>query len=157
MGILQARILEWVSCPPPGDLPNPGIEPRSPTLQANSLMTEPPGKPSCKSSYNTINCKMVWPLWKTVWQLHTWLNMSYTCPSNSIPRYIPRRNKSIHPHKNLYRNVCSNIIPIHYSQKMEGTQMSMTDQLCSVLQKLTFGNLNICRLLTVWLCCCWWC
>ena len=30
MGILQARILEWVaSSPPPGDLPNPGIEPMS--------------------------------------------------------------------------------------------------------------------------------
>ena len=26
-GILQARILEWVACPPPGDLPNPGTEP----------------------------------------------------------------------------------------------------------------------------------
>jgi len=25
-GILQARILEWVAMPPPGDLPNPGIE-----------------------------------------------------------------------------------------------------------------------------------
>ena len=28
-GILQARILEWVACPPPGDLPNPGIKPMS--------------------------------------------------------------------------------------------------------------------------------
>ena len=28
-----------------GDLPNPGIEPRSPTLQADSLPAEPPGKP----------------------------------------------------------------------------------------------------------------
>ena len=26
-GILQARILEWVACPPLGDLPNPGTEP----------------------------------------------------------------------------------------------------------------------------------
>ena len=26
-GILQERILEWVACPPLGDLPNPGIEP----------------------------------------------------------------------------------------------------------------------------------
>ena len=26
-GILQARILEWVACIPPGDLPNPGIQP----------------------------------------------------------------------------------------------------------------------------------
>ena len=32
-------------CPPLGDLPNPGIEPRSPTLQADSLPSEPPGKP----------------------------------------------------------------------------------------------------------------
>ena len=29
----------------PRDLPNPGIEPRSPTLQADSLSSEPPGKP----------------------------------------------------------------------------------------------------------------
>ena len=34
-----------LSFPPPGDLPNPGIEPRSPALQANSLPSEPPGKP----------------------------------------------------------------------------------------------------------------
>ena len=31
--------------PPPGDLPNPGIKPRSPALQADSLLSEPPGKP----------------------------------------------------------------------------------------------------------------
>ena len=30
--------------PPPGALPNPGIEPRSHTLQADSLPSEPPGK-----------------------------------------------------------------------------------------------------------------
>ena len=28
-----------------GNLPNPGIEPRSPALQADSLPAEPPGKP----------------------------------------------------------------------------------------------------------------
>jgi len=31
--------------PSPGDLPNPGIEPRSPSLQADSLSAEPQGKP----------------------------------------------------------------------------------------------------------------
>ena len=31
--------------PSPGDLPNPGTEPRSPTVQADSLPAEPPGKP----------------------------------------------------------------------------------------------------------------
>ena len=41
-GILQARILEWVACPPPGDLPDPGIKPRSPALQAGSKPTGSP-------------------------------------------------------------------------------------------------------------------
>ena len=40
LGMLQARILQWVAISPPGDLPNPGIEPRSPSLQADSLPTE---------------------------------------------------------------------------------------------------------------------
>ena len=38
--ILQARILEWVAIPSLGDLSDPGIEPRSPVLQADSLLTE---------------------------------------------------------------------------------------------------------------------
>ena len=33
-GNLQARILEWVQCPSPGDLPDPGIEPESPAAPA---------------------------------------------------------------------------------------------------------------------------
>ena len=40
-GILQARILEWVAFPYSRNLPNPGIEPRSPALQADSLPDEP--------------------------------------------------------------------------------------------------------------------
>ena len=39
-GILQTRILEWVAFPFPEDLPNPGIEPGSPTLQTDSLPTK---------------------------------------------------------------------------------------------------------------------
>ena len=37
------RILEWVAYPSPGDLPNPGIEPGSPALLADSLPVELPG------------------------------------------------------------------------------------------------------------------
>ena len=44
-GILLARILEWVRFPSPGDLPNPGIKPRCPTLWVDSLPAEPQGKP----------------------------------------------------------------------------------------------------------------
>ena len=35
-GILQASILEWVANPSPGDLPDPGIKPGSPTSQVDS-------------------------------------------------------------------------------------------------------------------------
>ena len=42
-GILQARVLEWVATfPSPGDIPEPGIKPRSLTLQADALPSEPP-------------------------------------------------------------------------------------------------------------------
>ena len=44
-GVLQGRIQEWVAFPSPGDLPNPGMKPRSPTLQVDSLPAEPQGKP----------------------------------------------------------------------------------------------------------------
>ena len=49
MGILQTKILEWVAMSfshgIPGDLPNPGIKPKS-ALQVDSLPSEPPGKPN---------------------------------------------------------------------------------------------------------------
>ena len=44
-GILQVRIPEWVAFPFSNGLPNPGIELRSPSLQADSLSAEPQGKP----------------------------------------------------------------------------------------------------------------
>ena len=47
-GILQARILEWVTSPSPGDLPNPGTEPGSPVsavLQVDSSLQGHQGRP----------------------------------------------------------------------------------------------------------------
>ena len=54
-GILQAGVLEWVVCPPPGDLPNSGIQPRSPALQVDSLVPEPPGKKPLTNYRNNLN------------------------------------------------------------------------------------------------------
>ena len=48
-------------CPPPGVLPEPGIEPRSPTLQADSLPAEPPEKQSGLCYF----VKVVWTNWYT--------------------------------------------------------------------------------------------
>ena len=45
MGFCGQEYQSGLPCPPPGDLTNLGIEPTSPPLQADSLPTEPPGKP----------------------------------------------------------------------------------------------------------------
>ena len=46
LGILQARILEWVALSFSRGSSHPGIEPRPPVLQAGSLPSEPRGKTS---------------------------------------------------------------------------------------------------------------
>ena len=45
--------------PSPGDLPNPGTEPRSPALQADSLLSEPPRKPT----YKDRELLIIWLPW----------------------------------------------------------------------------------------------
>ena len=45
MGFSRQEYWSGLPFPSPGDLPDPGIEPRSPTLQADALTSEPPGKP----------------------------------------------------------------------------------------------------------------
>ena len=45
MGFSRQEYWSELPFPSPGDLPNPGIEPRSPALQADALSSEPPGKP----------------------------------------------------------------------------------------------------------------
>ena len=44
-GILQQEYRSGLPRPPPGDLPYPGIQLRSPALQADSLPSKPPGNP----------------------------------------------------------------------------------------------------------------
>ena len=44
-GLSRQEYWSGLPCPPPGDLPNPGIKPRSPELQADSLPSDLPGKP----------------------------------------------------------------------------------------------------------------
>ena len=47
-------------CPSPGDLPNPGIDPGSPALQADTLPSEPPRKPQFYAYL--LNCTGI-PMW----------------------------------------------------------------------------------------------
>ena len=45
MGFCWEEYWSGLPCPPPGDLPDPGIEPMSPALQVEFFTIEPPGKP----------------------------------------------------------------------------------------------------------------
>ena len=45
VGFSRQEYWSGLPFPFPGDLPNPGIEPRSPALQTDALPSEPPGKP----------------------------------------------------------------------------------------------------------------
>ena len=45
MGFSRQEYWSGLPFPSPGDLPDPGIEPRSPTLWADALTSEPPRKP----------------------------------------------------------------------------------------------------------------
>ena len=51
MGFSRQEYWSGLPFPSPGDLPNPGIEPGSPTFQADALTSEPPGKPKFKMLY----------------------------------------------------------------------------------------------------------
>ena len=56
MGLSRQEYWSGLPCPSPGVLANPGIKPRSPTLQANALPSEPPGK---SEGVERPNCRMI--------------------------------------------------------------------------------------------------
>ena len=47
MGFSRKEYWSKLPLPSPGDLPDPGIEPQSPALQADALPSQPPGKLTC--------------------------------------------------------------------------------------------------------------
>ena len=55
MGFPKQEQWSGLPFPSPGDRPNPGIQPRSPALQVDSLPSEPPGKPSDVELYTNKN------------------------------------------------------------------------------------------------------
>ena len=46
MGLFSQEYWSELTIPPPGDLPDPGIEPASPALAGGFFATGPPGKPA---------------------------------------------------------------------------------------------------------------
>ena len=56
MGFPRQEYWSGLLFPPPGDLPDPEMEPRSPTLQADSLLSEPRGKPLAAAAKSLQSC-----------------------------------------------------------------------------------------------------
>ena len=59
-GFCRQEYWSGLPFPSPGDLPNPGIEPRSPPLQADALTSEPPGKPNAYIMNTGTNSSKEW-------------------------------------------------------------------------------------------------
>ena len=91
-GILQARILKQVTFPSPGDLPHPGIEPRSPALQADSLPAEPQEKPKNTGVGSLSLLQGIFPTQELNWGLlHCrWIlnQLSYVGSPHIKPRFV---------------------------------------------------------------------
>ena len=68
-GILQARILEWVAFPSAGDLPNLGMEPRSPALQVDFLPAEPQRKAKNTGVGSLSHLQQIFPIQESNWGL----------------------------------------------------------------------------------------
>ena len=81
MGILQVRILEWVAKHSSRGSSNPGIKPSSPEMQADSLSSEPPGKPIYTHTHTHTHTHIY---------LHVCIWLLYTSPYTYIHIYIYR-------------------------------------------------------------------
>ena len=54
VGFSRQEYWSGLPFPSPGDLPDPGIKPRVPALEADALTSEPPGKPESEHDYNVL-------------------------------------------------------------------------------------------------------
>ena len=81
------RILEWVAYPfpSPADLPNPGIEPGSPALQAGSLPAEPRGKPKNTGVDSLSLLQQIFPTQES--------NVSPASQADSLPSQLSGKPK----------------------------------------------------------------
>ena len=112
MGFSRQEFWSGLPCPPPGDLPDPGVEFRSPALQADSLPSEPPGMPRGLIAVDGIRCEdypasihslvVVQPLshvhlFVTPWVQHT--RLPCPSPSQSFPNFMS--TESVMPSNHL--------------------------------------------------------
>ena len=120
-GILQARVLECLLCPVPGDFSHPGTEPRSPALQADSLPSEPPGK----------------------WQRSNWM----TLETNKLWKIIKEMGKP-DPHICLLRNISACVSRSNRTDMQQLTGSKFVKGIHKAILSLRQGILSLCLLLS---------
>ena len=100
MGFSRQEYWSGLPCPPPGELPNPGTEPRSPTLQADSLLSEPPGHYHITG--NIMSTSMLLPTFSFLYCFWGSQPHSGLCMSSSPRRFpslsISRDSSELHIH-----------------------------------------------------------
>ena len=84
-------------CPPPGDLPNPGIKPSSPTLEADSLLAEPQGKPNTRLPH-------IFSLYLNLLHHSLPLNQSFT--SQLSPHFLMETSPTHHQCRSNHQLIC---------------------------------------------------
>ena len=88
-GILQVRLLEWVAFPFSRDLPNPGVDPRSPSLQADSLPAEPRGKPKNTGVGSLFLLQWIFLAQKSSWSILHCRRILYLLSYQGSPKKVP--------------------------------------------------------------------
>ena len=97
-GLSRQEYWSALPCPPPGDLPNPGMEPRFPTLRADSLPSEPPGEPKLMYRFSSVQSLSRVQLFVTPWTAARQASLSIT-NSQSSPK--PMSIESVMPSNHL--------------------------------------------------------
>ena len=108
MGFSRQEYWSGLPFPSPGDLPNPGIEPRSPAMQADALTSEPPGK----LIWVVISIKIRPSLWS-----RTYPSTRSECSSESCLsgwQHFLRRQCTIHM-KTHHRPQLQMTFPVHHT------------------------------------------
>ena len=115
-GFSRKEYWSGLPCLPPGDLPNPRIEPGSPTLQADPLLSEPPGKPMNMGVGSQSLLQGIFLTQKSSWGLLHCRRILYQLSYQGSPIFVPvvviqllsRVRLSLQPHGIQYNRLpCS--------------------------------------------------
>ena len=91
-----------LSFPTSGDLPNPGVEPRSPALQADSSQAEPPGKPKNTGMGGLSLLQEIFPTLELNWDL-------LQLQADSLPAELSGEHSNVHSTIQISDSISSTI------------------------------------------------